>query len=249
MLINNRIIYIETHGDETGHPIIFLHHGLGSTQAWDAQIPDFLDAGYQVILYDRWGYGRSDTRPKLDVPDFIEDINDLNEIVKKLDISRITLVGHSDGGTIALYYAIQKSIKVDSLVIVAAHIYLESEMQPGVRKLKESFNKDQQFRNGLRRVHGEKFEGTFNNWFDGWHSSKAKEWDMRSLLSEISCPTLVIQGEEDEYATSQHALDIYENIPNAFLWIANGVKHMVPQEIPEEFNKRVIEFFKEDCIN
>ena len=44
MLINNRHLHIETHGPEDGHPILLLHHGLGSTQAWRKQVPVLVGA-------------------------------------------------------------------------------------------------------------------------------------------------------------------------------------------------------------
>ena len=115
-------------------------------------------------------------------------------------------------------------------------------MEPGILGIKNAFTHDRRFREGMRRVHGEKFESTFNNWFEGWHNPAALSWDMRPVLSEIRCPALVIQGSEDEHASSQHAVDIADHIPDAALWLVPGVKHMLPQEIPEDFNNRVIDF-------
>jgi len=244
MFINNRELYFETHGDKKGSPVIFLHHGLGSTRAWRGQITDFVNSGYGAIIYDRWGYGRSEPRPRLSVPDFRDDLADLEVILERFGINQVTLIGHSDGGSIALYYAIKRPQMINALVTVAAHIYLEPKMEPGFLGIKQAFQGDSRFREGMRKAHGDQFERTFNNWFDGWHCPEAQEWDMRPLLPIIQCPTLVIQGEEDEHASPQHAVDISRNIPDASLWLISGVKHMVPQEIPGEFNKKVIEFLR-----
>ena len=65
---------------------------------------------------------------------------------------------------------------------------------------------------------------------------------MRPLLAGISCPALVIQGEQDEHATPQHARDIAAAIPGAELWLLPGAGHMLPQEAAERFNPRLIEF-------
>jgi pimeloyl-ACP methyl ester carboxylesterase len=67
---------------------------------------------------------------------------------------------------------------------------------------------------------------------------------MRPLLPKITSPTLVVQGEMDEHATPQHALDIANAIPNAELWVVPGEKHMFPQEEAETFNKRLIRFLE-----
>ena len=93
-------------------------------------------------------------------------------------------------------------------------------------------------------AHGKKFESTFNNWFNGWHTPDGLKWDMRPILPGIRCPALVIQGDEDEHASSQHAIDISNHIPDSKLWLVPGVKHMLPQEIPDEFNQTVIDFLK-----
>jgi pimeloyl-ACP methyl ester carboxylesterase len=242
MQINTHELHIETYGAQGSNPVIFLHHGLGSTRSWRGQFPDFVEAGYRVIAYDRWGYGKSESRPCLAVPSFEDDLADLRTLVETLNLQQITLIGHSDGGSIALKYAAEYPEKVKALVTVAAHIYLESKMEPGIQGVRFAFINDQRFRKGLQRVHGEKFESTFSNWYDGWHNPAALEWDMRPLLPKIQCPTLVIQGDKDEHATPQHAIDIAENIREAELWLVPGGKHMLPQEIAEGFNQRVLDF-------
>jgi pimeloyl-ACP methyl ester carboxylesterase len=74
---------------------------------------------------------------------------------------------------------------------------------------------------------------------------------MRPLLAQIRCPALVIQGEHDEHATPQHAGAIAAAIGAALeprsvaeLWLAEGAAHMLPQEIPEVFNQKLIEFLQ-----
>jgi pimeloyl-ACP methyl ester carboxylesterase len=241
MIINNRSINIEYHGEPEHPAVLMLHHGLGSTKAWREQVPALISAGYRVIVYDRWGYGKSEPRPFLSVPDFKDDLDDLQSIVNLIQHPSIRMIGHSDGGTIALYFAAQNPSLVKALVLVAAHIYLEPKMEPGFLALKQSFEKDLRFRQGMKRVHGEKFHSTFYNWFDGWYKYHLFEWDMRKRLRDIHCPTLVIQGKGDEFATTDHAVDITKNIPSAELWIPDA-RHMLPQEIPVEFNRKVVDF-------
>lgn len=242
MWINNRQLHVETHGPSDGSPLVFLHHGLGSTMAWRRQILDFTRAGYRLLLYDRWGYGRSQARPHLAVPGFEDDLVDLGLLLDAFDLPTVAFIGHSDGGSIASYFAAAHPERVSALVTVAAHIYLEPKMEPGIEGIRQAFQSDASFQQGLARVHGEKYRSTFDNWYDGWHTPAALDWDMRPLLSDIRCPTLVIQGEEDEHATPQHARHIAQHIPGAQLWLVPGARHMLPQEIPNEFNRRVLDF-------
>jgi pimeloyl-ACP methyl ester carboxylesterase len=68
---------------------------------------------------------------------------------------------------------------------------------------------------------------------------------MRLLISGLICPVLVIQGEDDQYATPQHAIDIAEAIPRARVWLIPGGAHMVPQENANQFNLRLLQFLRQ----
>ncbi len=71
---------------------------------------------------------------------------------------RVALVGHSDGGTVALYFAARFPPRVSALVTVAAHIYLEAAMLPGMLAVRQAFEHDERFRQGLVRAHGDQVE-------------------------------------------------------------------------------------------
>ena len=242
MLINDHDLNVERHGSASGPAVILLHHGLGSVASWRAQLPELLDTGFQVIVYDRWGYGRSDGRAALSMPHFSEDIADLLAILDSFEIEQTALVGHSDGGTIALLLAAAEPKRITSLVTIAAHIYLEPKMGPGIETLRGKYQHDARFRDGLRRMHGDKVDAVFYGWYDGWTQPEYVNWDIRPCLPQIECPTLVVQGAADEHATAQHAADIAQGVPAAELWMVPGVGHMVPQEAPEVFTPRLLEF-------
>ena len=242
MLVNGHNLYVERHGAENDPAVVLLHHGLGSVRAWKEQIPALVQSGYQVIAYDRWGYGASDARPALDLPSFNTDLQDLGMILAELCTSPADLVGHSDGGTLALYFAAQHPQLVRCMVTVAAHIYFEVKMEPAILAVKQSFDNDQRFRRGLYRAHGEKYQGTFNNWFEGWHRMESLTWDMRPVLAQICCPVMVVQGEADEHATPQHAKDIAGAVQGSELWLVPGASHMLPQEQAGLFNSRLVQY-------
>jgi pimeloyl-ACP methyl ester carboxylesterase len=142
----------------------------------------------------------------------------------------------------ALYFAAQQPEQVTCVVAVAAHIYVEPKMEPGILGIRQTFEHDEHFRLGLRHAHGDKYESVFHNWFDGWHRLESLSWDMRPLLREVHCPVLVVQGEDDEHATPQHARDIAAAIQGAELWLLPGAGHMLPQEHAFEFNARMVQF-------
>ncbi|MBN2146065.1 MAG: alpha/beta hydrolase [Anaerolineales bacterium] len=244
MKIGEREIFLEHHGPENGLAVILLHHGLGTARSWRRQVPALASAGFHVVAYDRWGYGRSQTRHAIDIPGFNCDVEDLTLLMDALSIQRAALVGHSDGGTISLYFAAQCPERVMALVTVAAHVYVEPKMLPAIQGVREQFDSDQRFRTGLRRVHGNQYVTVFENWYNGWHSPACHGWNMLPLLAEITCPALVVQGLEDEHATPKHAEDLAAAIPKAELWLVADGRHMLPQEMPLAFNRRLLSFLR-----
>jgi pimeloyl-ACP methyl ester carboxylesterase len=237
-------LYWERGGQPADPVVVFMHHGLGSTRAWKGQAADFVLHGWQTLAYDRWGYGLSSPRPALDLPTFETDVRDLEALLDDLGHRRVALVGHSDGGTTALYFAARFPERVIALVTVAAHIYLESSMVPGILGLRRAYESDTRFRQGLLRAHGEKAEAVFRHWYEGWVQPGHLTWDMRPMLGGVRCPTLVIQGVADEHASPQHARDLADGVADGSLWLIDGVGHMPPQDVPDEFNRKVLGFLE-----
>jgi len=242
MLINGHKLNVESHGPDNGPAVVLLHHGLGSIRAWKANVPALAAAGLHVIAYDRWGYGKSDARAELGQPYFDADQADLLSLLDELQLGQAALVGHSDGGTIAMYFAAAHPERIAKLVTVAAHIYVEPKMQAGPEMIRATYENDPDFQRRFTRQHGEKAGQVFQNWYGGWFRTDNLSWDMRPVLSNITCPTLVIQGEQDEHASPQHAINIAEAIPGAGLWLLPGAGHMLPQEEAKRFNPCLIEF-------
>ncbi|NMC12461.1 MAG: alpha/beta hydrolase [Chloroflexi bacterium] len=247
--INGRNLFVAFYGLPQNPVLIFLHHGLGSIYSWQPQIEVFANSGYCVIAYDRWGYGKSDYRSSLITNDFKEDLADLSALLDHLKIKRAALIGHSDGGTLAMYYAARFPEIIGCLVVVAAHIYVEPSMVSGILQVRKSFYENPWFRSALQHLHGDKTEQMFSNWYNGWVKMENLGWDMRQIIRSILCPTLVIQGENDEHATLQHARDIAEAISNSRLWLEPGARHQLPQDIPDVFNHKVLEFLKENYVS
>jgi pimeloyl-ACP methyl ester carboxylesterase len=246
---NSHQLNVEISGPVDGPTVVLLHHGLGSLRSWKEQIPALTTAGFRVIAYDRWGYGCSEPRPQLSIPYFEEDLADLGALLDELRIDRASLVGHSDGGTMALYFSALHPWRVARLVVAATHVYVEAKMKAGINEVRQAYESNARFQEGLHRLHNDKADSLFFNWYTGWYRPENLSWDIRPLISQIACPTLVIHATEDEHATLQHAQDIAREIPNAELQIQPGAGHMLPQDMPEAFNLRMLEFLKRETVN
>lgn len=237
-------LYVEQYGVPQGQPVVLLHHGLGSVRAWRRQVPALAAAGYRVIVYDRWGYGRADhDRPALDVPAFAEDAEDLHALLAALDCAQpVLLVGHSDGGNVALAFATRYPQQVRGVVAVAAHIYVESHMPESMAAVARRFRTDLTFRLALDRVHHGGGDRVFALWHTAWTQPALLTWDGRAALRGVTCPVLVVQGAADEHATPRQAHDLAAALPHARVVLLPGVGHMVPQEAAEDFNALLLAF-------
>lgn len=244
--IHDHQLYWERYGDPSDPLILMLHHGLGSIRSWRRQIPAFLQGQWQVLLYDRWGYGRSYRRPSFQDGYLLDDTAEAFLLLDTLGIEDLALLGHSDGGTIALLMASQQPERINAIVVVAAHIYFEPPMAAGLELIAQSIS-DPRVLTGLKREHGDRALPLVDAWLSHWRSADPASLSMRPLLADVACPTLVIQGELDEHATAQHAIDIAEGVQNGDLWLIPDVKHMPPSEIPDLFNQRVLDYLAKLC--
>ena len=244
LAVDGHALAWEVHGHAHAPAVVLLHHGLGSRRAWRAQVPALAEAGWRTLAYDRWGYGASDPRPALDLPAFRRDRLDLQALLDDRGVERAALIGHSDGGTLALEFAAAHPARVAALIVVAAHIYIEPAMIPGLEDLRRRFETEAGFREGLRRAHGDKARQVFDNWYGGWARPEHLGWDLRPRLASIACPALVAQGEDDEHASPQHARDLAASLGQATLWLEPGAGHMLPQDQPALFNQRALAFLE-----
>lgn len=240
--INGHLISVQTEGPEDGPAVVMLHHGLGAVRSWKEQIPVLSAAGYRVVAYDRWGHGESSPREVWSMPYFKQDLADFQSILEQLELEQFAMIGHSDGGKIAMYYTVDHPNRVTSLVIVSAHIYIEPKMDLGIQSVRNDFEQDLKFQRKMQRVHGHNSQALFWGWFNGWNDPAARDWDMRAAIKHISCPTLVVQGLEDEHATPRHAQNIAAAIPASELYLLPGAGHMLLQDFPEQFNRQMLDF-------
>jgi pimeloyl-ACP methyl ester carboxylesterase len=234
-------LYWEIYGPEEAPTVTLLHHGLGSIRSWRWQIPAFVAEGWQVLAFDRWGYGESEPRAAFK-PGFLEvDAREAIGLLQALRLKGTSLVGHSDGGSIALLMAAEHPERVSSLVVVSAHIYVEPKMEAGLEGI-HTASQVPPLSAALRRQHGPKADALVRAWLEGWREHGKETLQLERSLASIRAPTLVIQGELDEHASPQHAKDIAAGIEGSELWLIPGVAHMPIHEVPETFNRRVLAF-------
>ena len=197
-------------GEGPAAPIlVFLHEGLGSIRQWrDFPAKVCSAVGLKALVFDRYGYGQSDTlqEPKRDVH-FMHDeaLRALPDLLRELEIENPILIGHSDGASISLIHA-GGGFKVKAVVAMAPHVFIEPICISSIRKIAGSFEQGDLPR-ALGKYHRDPRK-TFYGWADVWRDPNFTRWDIRDdYLPKIECPVLAIQGEEDEYGTMQQLDD------------------------------------------
>ncbi len=191
-----------------------LHEGLGSVAMWrdfPEQLAHATDCG--VLVYSRYGHGKSERLAEKRCVDFMhhEAKVVLPELLRQFEIHRPILLGHSDGGSIALIYAGTWPEQVRALVLEAPHVFVEDvsiRSITAIRRLYESSDLPQK----LARYH-DHVDETFRGWNDIWLDPNFRNWNIEEYLAAITCPTLVIQGEDDEYGTLAQVETIQHRVP------------------------------------
>ncbi|MFN4150260.1 MAG: alpha/beta fold hydrolase [Candidatus Sericytochromatia bacterium] len=218
--------------------LIFLHEGLGSIKQWkDFPIELCLKSGLKGIVYDRFGYGESDI---LNTEIYINYLHNeakifLPELLEKLNINeKVILIGHSDGGSIALIYASLFPDKVKSIITEAAHIFVEDITLKGIKEAVKVYESGK-LKSSLERYHGDKTDLCFYNWSNIWLKEDFKNWTIENLLKDIKVKSLIIQGENDEYATLKQVKVIKEILDDlAEIVILENCRH-IPHHQQKEF--------------
>jgi pimeloyl-ACP methyl ester carboxylesterase len=188
----------------TGAPaLVFLHEGLGSIGQWrDFPLAVCAGAGLPGLVYERRGHGKSDP---LDGPrsrNYLheEALDVLPAVLDQSGISAAILIGHSDGGSMALLFAAEYPGRVLGIVTEAAHVFVEDVTLEGIRKAVALYGTTN-LKTHLQKYHGEKTDGLFHAWADTWLAPSFRDWNIESCLPRVRCPLLVIQGRDDEYGT------------------------------------------------
>lgn len=217
-LSGHRIEYQDIPAARAGAPdLVMLHEGLGSLAMW-RNFPANLAAatGCRAVTYSRWGYGNSAPLTAPRQVDYMhrEALEDLPALRVALDLGNPILVGHSDGGSIALMHAGAGKWPVRALVLEAPHVFVEDISIRGIAQARVDYNQDE-LRGRLARYHAD-VDHAFRGWNDVWLSPEFRSWNIEEYLPGISCPILAIQGADDQYGTLEQLDAIERQVKGPF---------------------------------
>ena len=230
-----RIEYERIEVAPTGRPtLVFLHEGLGSLAMW-RDFPGRVAhaTGCNALVHSRYGYGNSEALHEDRTVRYMHDeaLVALPELLDKLAVHRPILVGHSDGGSIALIHAGGAQRPVAGLVLMAPHVMVEEVSVTSIAAAKVAYETtDLPAR--LARYHADA-DSTFWGWNRIWLDPAFRDWNIEAYLPAIACPVLAIQGEDDEYGTMEQLRRIGRGVRDAELVALADCRHSPHKDQPE----------------
>jgi pimeloyl-ACP methyl ester carboxylesterase len=145
-----------------------------------------------------------------------------------LKVSNPFLIGHSDGGTIALIHASQ--FPVAACVVMAPHVMVEDISVQAISHARDQFEK---LKPKLAAFHKD-VDVAFWQWNDVWLSQAFRSFDIRPMLQHIQAPLLAIQGTDDPYGTMAQIDEIAVRVPQTQLVKIEQCGHSPHKDQPEK---------------
>lgn len=227
MIMDINHFYIE---QGTGFPLILLH-GNGEDCAYFTRQIDSFSENFHVIALDTRGHGQT---PRGEAPFTIRQFaEDLLAFMDQHNIEKAHLLGFSDGGNIAMVFALAHPERVDKLILNGANLYASGVKRKIQIPIEIGYRMAKLFagRSPKAKKNTEMLGLMVND-----PNVKVEE------LSRIQCQTLVIAGDND-MIKDQHTRLIAQSIPGAELCILQG-NHFIANKNPQSFNEAVLRFLR-----
>ena len=245
---------------DQGDPVILIHGNISCGINWYPVIGP-LSSRFRVIAPDIVGYGESDKPP---APyDNHYYCSWLSDLMDALGLQKASLVGHSQGGAIALHYALDYPERVEKLAIVDSAGLVRLESIGGLfaliwyilcpsRKAILRIGKYMLYKSekpiglgALReycievsRIPGARRAPLLSN--------KLGILIPQEQLGNISQETLLIWGEQDNFYSVSQAEDAHKSIPGSRIRIISNSGHIPFYDQPKEFNNVLMRFLLSD---
>jgi 3-oxoadipate enol-lactonase len=244
-----------------GHdPIIFIHGFPFDKSTWEPQM-EFLKNSHRVIAYDIRGFGKSiDADNSYSINALADDLIKLMDVLK---ISKASICGLSMGGYIALNAIKRFPGRFSALILADTQCMadtfearegryktIEEIKSEGIKGFGEGFIKKAFYKESFetRKEVVEKtkrvvLSNTSKAITDGL-TALAERIETCSSLHNISVPTLILCGKEDELTPVEKSEYMHKEINNSELKIIEKAGHLSNLEQPDVFNKHLKEFLK-----
>lgn len=243
--------YYEIHGE--GETIVLLHNGFACGMMWEEIHPMLAAAGFQVLLYDRRGFGRSDGGA--DFAGYYVDANfrehsvsAMAELMALLGIDRFHIVGQCEGGVVGVDYAVRFPGQVNTLVTASTLCHSIISMQAFNRqKLPATFDDlVPPLQKKYIRWHGADRGRVF---YDicakgGGCYSRTGFFDLRPAISQVTCPILVMYPDRGYFFDVEQGVDFYRQTTRGELLVFPKCGHNIFEHYPQMYAQQAVDFIR-----
>jgi pimeloyl-ACP methyl ester carboxylesterase len=220
-----------------GKTVVLLHGGLSSSSSLLRVLGPRLKKRFALAAFDRRGHGRTaDTEAPFSYDDMAVETIAFLELLNR----RVYLLGHSDGGNVALLVALRRPDLVHRAVLVGANYHFEGLM-PMEAFTPESPDFEEFARDyATRSPDGIEHAATVVE--KSLHLIRSEPTLSEDDLRGMSVPVLVMAG-DDDVARLSHTISMYESFPEGQLAILPGTSHAILKERTKECGRLIEEFF------
>lgn len=246
--IDGARIYVEEAGNPEGPALVCLHGGFGQMETWNALTPG-LAATHRLIGIDSRGHGRSTlgaplqetASPATALLTFRRLEEDVKAVVKQLGLSRYSVIGHSDGGIVALRLAADATNPVEHIIPIGAQWELppDDPARGELEKITPAFWREHfpgtDVPHGVGAYERLNPAPDFDQFAQAvralWLSDGPDAYPGESIRN-IRAKTLLVHGEGDEFIPLSHTQAILQRIGGARLLHLPMTGHSAHEERP-----------------
>ena len=236
--------------DKNSPVVIFLHEGLGSVNQWKDFPEKFIrECNLPVLLYDRQGYGKSSPLTEKRGLDYIHKEAELLEhLIQHFSLKKYYLLGHSEGGSLALIHAAHHPEGLIKVITLSANTQEEPCVTPGIENVRKQYERPaSKLKQALRKYHGARCDAVFYAWCNTWTAGFFQNWNIREELKKIQVPVLAFHGRNDQYTSLQQVENIRRFVPERKeIHILNQCSHHPHFDYPEKVLAAVCNFIAQD---
>ena len=260
LVFEGKKVYYEIHGTK-GEPFLVLNGIMMSTKSWQAFIPDF-SRNNVVILVDFFDQGQSQRMTESYTHDI--QVRMLDALIESLPYDRVSIMGISYGGEVAVQFAVRYPHRVKRLVLANT----AARTSDWLRKIGDGWNEVARSHNGysyylttIPVIYSTGFFEREKAWMDNREATltayfsridvleslirltdSSRDYDYTDRVGEIKCPTLIISASEDGLVPPTEQIMLHEKIRGSSYVTINGSGHASMYEDPASFTALTLGF-------
>ncbi len=258
--VSNGRLFAQVTGD--GPPILLVHGWAIDSRIFTRQVPA-LGRTMRVITFDRRGFGRSEAPPGLD-----RELDDIDRLLGVLAGEPVHLLGMSQGGRIALRYAITRPQRLRSLILQGAMVdglkaaekeyeripvreYAELMRQGNIEEIRRHWRRhpmmdignDDAANSALLDAMLQNYGGA--DLLDDEADHFGFQEDVLASLPDLDMPSLILSGARDTDARRRHAAALVARIPGAREVVLENSGHLSNLTEADAYNEAVMAFCRD----